>query len=380
MLFRKKIFENFTLPENSNEEWRYSPINIFNELKIEQTSALEYIDQIDKFPTDPSIYEICFVNGFYAQKYSRFNDLEVFPLNSSQNLFGKWFEVLNLAFFENGVSIHIKKDQIIEKPIVIRHYFNTQAKSCMASPHVLIKANEGSEANITEIFEDGSGAEYFINDVISFKLSKNSRINYLRLVDESKNSVHLGHINTTLEQDAKFDSIVVGRGARLSRHEQKVLLKQKNAQAYLKGIAILNDDRFEQNIEIIHEAPQTISMQDFKFILNKKSRGVFQGGVKIKSGAQQSSAQQINKNLLLDKKAHMDTKPQLDVYADDVKATHGATVGQLNEEEKFYLQSRGLSLEDSSRMLCEGFVYSTASKVKDTWQKNRLFSWLKAHL
>lgn len=387
MSYRLKGLKNFSFPTKKEEDWRYSPTKSLSDLKVDSVEGRKFEDVLTPASTRDAI-EIVFVNGFYSEKLSKLKNLypdvkvSAFKKALEENKIiqtdEKWFRALNQAFFENGVYLEVQQNVNLKAPIIIRHLSNIRARHFMASPRVYLRVLPFSSLEVVEIFEDGSTGEYFINDVCDFEIFPNSQIHHLRILNSSAKSSHTGHLHVDMYRDSRLNSCVLSTGGVVSRTQIDVSLKESGAEVQLSGLSLLADGRkSESHINICHEAERTVSHQDFKSILTGRSHGVFLGKVNILPMAQQSNSEQLNKNLLLGDKAHVDTKPQLDVGADDVKATHGATVGQLDPEEVFYLQTRGFSPEQSRSMICRGFALSILERIPSEWINKNVQNWLE---
>ncbi len=385
--YRLNGLKNFSFPTKKEDDWRYSPTKSISGLKIESFHGKTFEDVLAPASTRDAI-EVVFVNGFYSEKLSKLKGLypdvrisifkKALEENKIQPLEEKWFRALNQAFFENGVYLEIQKEVRLKTPIVIRHLTNTKARNFMASPRVFVRVLPFSSAEIVEIFEDGSTGEYFVNDICDFEVFPGAQIHHLRILNSSERSTHTGHMRFEMYRDSELNSCVLSTGGALSRTQVDVVLKEQGAQANLSGLNLLADVRKTENhVSVVHAAEGTISRQEFKSILTGSSHGVFQGKVNILPVAQKSVSEQLNKNLILGDKAHVDTKPQLDVGADDVKATHGATVGQLDPEEVFYLQTRGFSPGQSKSLICRGFALSILDTIKSKWICENVKNWLE---
>ncbi len=279
-------------------------------------------------------------------------------------------ETLHFAYRRNGLTalnlafgdiqpILIPVGQKIEEPIYLGTYAVDGAMQC---PHYTYVAGAGSESTIIEIYE--AGAPAFINTAIQVVVGDNARVTHYRVQKQSSDSFHYGVTEVTLGRDSYYDSTNINLGAALSRHDIDVKFTAEGGEAWVDGLYMLNGSQHHDTHSIIdHTVPNCTSHQTYKGVLNDKSRGVFNGKVFVRENAHGTDAQQSNKNLLLSNDARVDTKPQLEIFNDDVKCSHGATVGQLEEEELFYLLTRGLPPTLAKNLLTYGFAEEVINKI-----------------
>ena len=269
------------------------------------------------------------------------------------------FTALHLAFAEI-VVVTIPKETSVSEPIE----FNFNAADGTANfPHVIVVAEAGSRATIIESYE--SGARSFTNSAIQIFVEDNANLTHYRVQKESAESFHVGTTEIILKRGSFYNSTNINLGAKLSRHDIHLKFSAEGGEALVDGLYMLNGEQHaDTHSEIDHAVPNCISHQTYKGVLNDRSRGVFNGKVFVRENASGTDAQQSNKNLLLSTEARVDTKPQLEIYNDDVKCAHGATVGQLEEEELFYLLSRGLNDSLARNLLTYGFAEEIVNKIE----------------
>jgi Fe-S cluster assembly protein SufD len=268
------------------------------------------------------------------------------------------FTALNLAFAE-VVLVTIPKETSVEEPI----QFNFKADENTAIfPHILVVAEAGSKATIIENYE--SAGKNFTNSAIQIFVEDNANLTHYRVQKESAESIHVGTTEVLIGRGSLYNSTNINLGGRLSRHDIHLKFTAEGGEAFVDGLYMLSGDQHaDTHSTIDHALPNCVSHQTYKGVLNDKSRGVFNGKVFVRENASGTDAQQSNKNLLLSNEARVDTKPQLEIYNDDVKCAHGATVGQLEEEELFYLLSRGLTETLARNLLTYGFAEEIINKI-----------------
>lgn len=326
---REKAFRFFTengFPTVRNEEWKYTNVAEISNLKF-QISELENSEQ-------PS------------ELLRQFN----FERNG--------FTALHLAFAD-VVLVTIPKETVAEQPIE----FNFKADAETARfPHVIVVAEAGSKATIIENYESAGAS--FTNAAIQIFVEDNANLTHYRVQKESAEAFHIGTTEITLKRGSFYNSTNINLGARLSRHDVHLKFTAEGAEAFVDGLYMLSGEQHHDTHSTIdHALPNCISHQTYKGVLNDRSRGVFNGKVFVRENASGTDAQQSNKNLLMSNDARVDTKPQLEIFNDDVKCSHGATVGQLEDEELFYLLSRGLNETLARNLLTYGFAEEIVNKI-----------------
>ena len=268
------------------------------------------------------------------------------------------FAALNLAFGEIKV-IRIGKNTVIDEPIdlAIR---TTEGGATF--PHVVVVAETGSKATIVETY--ASTTKSFTNAAIHIIVEDNASLVHYRVQKDGLEAFNVGTTEVTLGRDSRYDSTSVNLGAAISRHDIDVKFTAEGGEAWVDGLYMLSGSQHSDTHSVIdHTVPNCVSHQDYKGVLNDRSRGVFNGKVFVRENAHGTDAKQSNKNLLLSNDARVDTKPQLEIFNDDVKCAHGATVGQLEEEELFYLLTRGLPLGLARNLLTYGFAEAIIRKI-----------------
>ena len=268
------------------------------------------------------------------------------------------FAALNLAFADVKV-VRIAKETSVAEPIE----FTFEGEDGKASfPHIVVIAEAGSKATIVETY--ASNAKSFTNAAIQIIVEDNANVTHYRVQKDSPEAFNYGVTEVTVGRGGVYNSTNVNIGGGLSRHDIDVKFTAEGGEAWVDGLYMLNGSQHHDTHSIIdHTVPNCVSHQTYKGVLNDKSRAVFNGKVFVRENAHGTDAQQSNKNLLLSNDARVDTKPQLEIFNDDVKCAHGATVGQLEEEELFYLLTRGLPELLARNLLTYGFVEQIINKI-----------------
>jgi Fe-S cluster assembly protein SufD len=387
---QRKALSNFVdagIPTTKWEDWKYTNISkaLLPELKRTTNKSFDKAT-ISKnlFAKD---YRVIFVNGLLSIEdsllpnginievldSSKLNEEDIKCLDLSIRKTKESFSSLNFSCALELIKITIDKDIIVEGPITLLHITNEHAKDGLVSPKIIIKASKFSKATFVEHFvtQEDDSLNYTMNHHCTCIVEDNAKLRHIKVQNESHEALHIGKVHAEVARDGDFHSFSFSVGAKLSRNNIEVNLNGENATTHVDGLYTLRGDQHNDNFSAInHLKPHTYSGQLYKGILDQNSRGVFTGKIVVHRDAQKVDSTQLNKNLLLSKKAHVDTRPQLQVYADDVKCAHGATVGQISEEEVFYLESRGIQKTRAQKILCHAFAGECLDKIED--QSTRL--------
>lgn len=379
---RREAFELFTekgFPTTRDEEWKYTDTReIAGEewtLSREGETAFEI-----EFPEDiESENRIVFVDGVFSNELTKLNDLpegvkilgfaesfedQVFKTNLAKFVeYGfNGFTALNTAFIDEGVFIHVPKDVKIETQVHVVFIGESETANF---PRILYVGDRGSEAELIEHYTRTGEARYFTNAVVEIHLADDARLVHTRVQRESHEAFHIVSSSAGLNRTSVYDNTNITLGAKLSRHDVNLSFNAEGGEAWIDGLYLVEDGQHtDTHSRIDHRVKNCTSHQNYKGILDGKSRAVFNGKVFVHENASGTDANQSNKNLLLSNDARVDTKPQLEIFNDDVKCAHGATVGQLEEEELFYLLSRGLNEDLARNLLTYGFAEEIINKIE----------------
>jgi Fe-S cluster assembly protein SufD len=385
-------FEQLGFPTTRDEEWKYTNVAPIAKLGFEPVSEPVTADASDSFQLASFTNEesrksqLVFVNGSYRPDLSDRSDLQqgIVALDLAEaigderysNLIRKHlareadynedaFTALNTAFLDSGAFLFIPKGLHVTAPVHLLFVTDPGDLVPVSFPRILVVAEEQSSVTIIESYASASDTTYWTNAVVEIVVEDNARVEHYKLQHEGNEAFHTAKTIAGLGRNSVFDSTSITLGARLSRHDIKIRLDNEGAECHVDGLYIVAGGQHTDTHSLIdHLAPHCTSRQLYKGILDGKSRAVFNGKVFVHPGAQQTDAQQTNRNLLLSNDARVDTKPQLEIFADDVKCAHGATVGQLEDEELFYLISRGLHPELARNLLTFGFAEEVIDKIK----------------
>jgi Fe-S cluster assembly protein SufD len=279
---------------------------------------------------------------------------------------GDAFSALNTAFAGGGAFIRVPKNVEVAAPVQLLFLTASGEGGSAAFPRVLVVAERHSRLDLIETYAALEGdAEYFTDAVVEVFVGEGAGVTHYKVQDEGGGAFHVASTRADVARDGAYELTTVTLGAQLSRHGIEVLLGSEGASCRVDGLYIVGTGQHADTHSVIdHRVPRCTSRQNYKGILDGKSRAVFNGRVFVREGAHQTDAQQSNKNLLLSSEARVDTKPQLEIFNDDVKCSHGATVGQLEEDELFYLLSRGLHPDLARNLLTYGFAEEIVAGIK----------------
>jgi len=297
---------------------------------------------------------------------------------------GQAMQALNLALLDGGYVIAVKSGVIIEKPVEIVFLRGGLDHAVYSNPRNYIDMAENSALTVISHHSGlGTGA-YFANAVTEINISDGARLNHYRVQDENRDATHLLSVYVDIGKDATYESFGLSIGGRLSRTEIHARLLGRGGHVAINGAYMMRGSEHCDNTTVIdHLAPDTTSREVFKGVLDDQSRAVFQGRIIVHPDAQRINGHQLSKALLLSDEAEMDAKPELEIYADDVKCSHGATTGQLDETELFYLRSRGIPEALARNMLIRSFLAEAVQEISDTdiqeAMVDRIMHWLPAH-
>lgn len=275
------------------------------------------------------------------------------------------FNALNAAFANEGVVIRIHHDAVVEKPIHLLFITDSGAENTAIHTRNLIFAERHSQATVIESYVSLGGDNYFTNTVTEVFVADEARLGHYKLQAEARNAFHVGTIQVHQRRDSRYESFSFATGAKLSRTNVYTTVAGDAAEAVLNGLYMVDGSQHvDHQTRIEHVAPNCPSHELYKGILDGNSHGVFNGKVYVHPEAQKTDGKQSNNNLLLSDGAKVDTKPQLEIFADDVKCTHGATVGRLDETALFYMKSRGIGPGLAKRLLTYAFAADVLEKIE----------------
>jgi Fe-S cluster assembly protein SufD len=382
-------FEELGFPTTDEEEWKYT--NVAPLVRKAFRPAAQGKVELERIAVETFVSaesrrsRLVFVNGVYSPEHSSLEAIpqEVVAEELGAALAGEqaellWehlgrlsgegsdaFSALNTAFQAGGVLLRVPTGIVVEAPVQLLFLTAPGESESVSFPRVLVVAERDSRLDIIETHATVDDAEYFTDAVVEVFVGEGARVTHYKVQDEGDRAFHVASTRAEVSKDGAYELTTVTLGARLSRHDIEVALTSPGAECRVDGLYIVGEGQHTDTHSLIdHREPNCTSRQNYKGILDGKSRAVFNGRVYVHEGARGTDAQQSNKNLLLSTDARVDTKPQLEIYNDDVKCAHGATVGQLEEEELFYLLSRGLHPDLARNLLTYGFAEEIVGNIK----------------
>ncbi|PYV03203.1 MAG: Fe-S cluster assembly protein SufD [Acidobacteria bacterium] len=275
------------------------------------------------------------------------------------------FTALNTAFVEDGAFVYLPKDAVVKEPIHLLFLSTASKDPAVCHPRNLIVAGSSAQATVIESYAGLEGGVYFTNAVTEIVTGEQSRIDHTRLQRESERAFHVATMEVSQHRDSAFASRSISIGGKLVRNDLNVLLNGEGCDCTLDGLYFAGGEQHVDNHTTIdHAKPHCSSRELYKGILDGKSTGVFNGKIIVRKDAQKTDARQTNNNLLLSEESLINTKPQLEILADDVKCTHGATIGQLDEEALFYLRTRGIGDAAARSLLTYAFASEIIGRIR----------------
>jgi Fe-S cluster assembly protein SufD len=384
-------------PTLHDEDWRFTNVTALAKLPFRPVFELP-TDAVSGQALEQRTFgkldsvRLVFVNGHFVEHLSALSGLEegvmakslAIALKTDSALLEKHlarqaageenpFTALNTAFFQDGAFIRIAAGRRASRPIHLVFLSTPGEPGATSHPRTVVLAERGSQATILETYISAGDAPYFTNAVTELVLEEGARVEYCKVQDESLEAFHMAAVHSHLGRGANLLAHSFALGARLSRNDIRTSLAGEGVECILNGLYVTRGEQLaDHHMVVEHASPRCNSHEYYNGILDGRSKGVFHGRILVRQPAQKTDAKQTNKNLLLSQDATIDTKPQLEIYADDVKCTHGATVGQLNEESIFYLRARGIGAETARRMLIHAFAGEIVDRIRYTPAREEL--------
>jgi Fe-S cluster assembly protein SufD len=377
-------FGELGFPTARNEDWKFTNVAPLTRLPF-QLAARDVAGRHElprQLETDA--IRLVFMNGFFVPERSVLSGLPrsvvigslAEALTKHQDLiephlarYAKYedhpFTALNTAFIRDGAFVFVPKGTLVAKPIHLVFVATTGSEPMMACPRNLVVVGESGQVTVAESYEGPRGEVYFTNAVTEIVAGENAVIDHYKVQREGRDAFHIATTQVQQARSSNFTSHYIGLGGALVRNESRVVFTGEGCEATLNGLYLATGKQHMDNHTVIdHAMPHCASHELYKGILDGKAHGVFNGKIFVRQDAQKTDAKQTNQTLLLSDDATINTKPQLEIYADDVKCTHGATVGQLDEESIFYLRSRGIGLEEARSLLIYAFANDIIGRIK----------------
>ncbi|MAZ05196.1 Fe-S cluster assembly protein SufD [uncultured Marinobacter sp.] len=366
------------LPTRKTENWKYSS----KYLKLTDDMAIS-LPAEGKSGSSLAVpgYKVVLLNGIMMPEASDYPDLDGITIERFEDLdsdTATWLagrldhaldsrsvqiSRLNTARFEDGLLIRLKPGAVLDQPLFIVHETQADA-SGSAYPRIYVDAGANSQITLVEEYISGGSESVMVNTVTELNLGEGANVTSIRLNMEGENVQHIGATGVLQQRSSRFESHCVGFGGLLRRHDLQVRLEGEGAECKLNGVVVTQDKQhYDNHTTIEHVAARCNSEETYRNIAADQSHAIFNGRIHIHQDAQKSNANMNNKNLLLSNGAEIDTKPELEIYADDVKCAHGATIGQLDEISLFYLVSRGIGRREANVLLTMAFINELVEQI-----------------
>ncbi|MFP3873404.1 MAG: Fe-S cluster assembly protein SufD [Thiohalophilus sp.] len=382
----RQAINTLPVPYRKQEEWRYTSIDGLLKQEFQPANdpftALQSLDIEDWLLPEMDCYRLVFANGRCVPHLSRTSELPEgvrvgslrAALTTDPDLLATWFgqtanhsqhlfTALNTVLINDGVFIHVESNVKLDKPIEVLHLSLALEDAVVAHPRNLVVMDAGSEATLIERFVSTGQSVYFNNNLSEIILNESASLTHHRVQDESSQAYHLSNLFLSQQKQSRYRGTALALGGAWARTEYKVKFLDEEAECRLNGLYTVGEKQLTDfHLDIDHARPHCASEENFRGLLYGKGRAVFDGRILVDKDAQKSDAHLHNANLMLTRTAEVDTKPQLEIYADDVKCSHGTTVGQLDPEQIYYMRSRGIETATAQKMLCLGF----ADEIIDT--------------
>ena len=391
---RKEGFNTFNktgLPTLRNEEWRFTGIsNLFkkeyhlseDELNISITNS--DINSI-RLPGYENANELVFVNGRFVPELSTirsskkeftvlpleeaakgmYNELVEKHLGKSSLFIKDGIHALNTSFIYGGVFIHINKNQVSEHPVYLYHLSDARNNHTLSQPRSLVYVDESAKLQLVESFTTIGSMDSFTNEVMEIVVNTNAIVEYYKIQNDLITASQVGTTHVRQIGKSYVHAVTISLNGGMIRNNMNLVMEAAGNEAHLYGLYLLKGHTHVDNHTLVDNTkPNCFSNEFYKGIMDDSATGVFSGKIFVRPDAQKTNAYQSNKNILLSENATINTKPQLEIFADDVKCSHGCTVGQLDEEALFYLRTRGISKEHAQSMLLQAFAEDIVKQIK----------------
>lgn len=393
---REKAFRRFSemgLPNAKFEDWKYTSLNFLNKYNFEflaEDTGGNFDDEVIKrhIPDSLDANILVFLNGELSHDYSRIDSGSGLFVNSIRNKLDKLsngflnlystahsqsnpISMLNTSIADKGCVITIDDNIQISKPFYLLFLSSANNKDVFIPVRNLIQIGRNSRASFIFQIHGYNGNASFTSMVNEFFLSENAHMEFISYQNDTGKVFNITDSSAILMKDSTIDTTNIFLDGKFSRNDVLIKLRGENAEAHLYGLYLSSNDNFIDNHTVVdHETPHCNSNELYKGVLDDSSKGVFSGRIIVREDAQKTNAYQSNKNILLSNDATMNTKPQLEIYADDVKCSHGATSGNLDKEQLFYLISRGISPDLAKSLLLKAFTNEIIEHISDKVFKN----------
>lgn len=385
---RSNAFESFSkqgFPSLKDENWKYTPVEHLSQAAFSFPKKKQLTDLGQTFPgslfcESAESYRIVFINGIFSEEFSQFPPPQLFSLRPVNQVLSEkppeaeWIlktlknekdslESLNTSFFQEGYLLEVAPDAELEKPVKL-FWVTLSDEPVIVSPRLWVRMGQNARMLFSETFVSNSEASYFVNSVSDILLEKNASLSSSRIQQEGQKSTHISSLRVQVGEGSHYFQAFMNFGGSTVRNQIDVDLVNPKADVFLAGLYFAKGkQKIDQFVRVNHHQPEGTSRQLFKGLAQDQSSAGFTGRIYVHHGAQKTDARQTHKGLLLSETSEINARPQLEIYADDVQCSHGAAIGQLDEEELFYMKSRAISSREAMQLLCYGFVSEVLDEI-----------------
>ena len=380
-------FAELGFPTTHDEEWKYTNVAPIARIPFQPAQRTGYASAAEALAaaTIPALVcaQLVFINGHYVSELSTQQTLplgvEVGSLALALSSRPSWLEAhlaryasiedqafvaLNTAFMQDGAYVYVPPGRVVEVPIHLVFISLAHGEATVSHPRTLLVLDDNTQARVIESYIGLGHDVYLTNAVTEFVLGQDARAEHCKLEQESSSAFHIATLQVQQARSSNFVSHAIALGGGLVRHDSNVALNGEGGENTLNGLFMATDQQhIDNHTRIDHIMPHCTSREFYKGILDGKGRGVFNGKIVVHKDAQQTDAMQTNKNLLLSQEASIDTKPQLEIFNNDVKCSHGSTIGRLDENSLFYLRTRGLGEAEARSLLTYAFASELVNRI-----------------
>jgi Fe-S cluster assembly protein SufD len=395
------LLQEQSFPTTRDEEWRFTDLSELVQMRFESVSdhhSAVNIDSVGEFRLPEESTRLVFMNGIYAPEMSSLSSLppgvlvsnlsglseeqrdRLSPYLAKQSGGEELFTALNTVGLTDAAVVLIPKNQALEQPLHLLFVATSRSTPTFMQPRCLVVAEANSSVTLIEDFVAIGEGAYFTNAVTEIFIEDNAQVSHTRVQRDSLAAYHVGKTAVSQARNARYVGNAISLGAKLSRHHLNIYSLGEQTETHLNELTMIAGDQLaDTHSAIALTKPYCTTRQLHKCIIDDRAHGVFNGKVFVPKAAQLTDAGQLNRNLLLSPKARVDTKPQLEIVADNVKCTHGATVSQLDTDEVFYLQSRGIDAASAQKLLVYAFAYEILDQIPVASLKQTLSNFVTTH-
>ena len=395
-------FERIGFPTKKNEEWRFTNVTpiVNTDFTVKKTGAKNnLIEKLAEYKFDANIVVI--YNGNYSPELSKITEesnkvfigsfAEAYSKGfdkAFEEHFGKYasdkvdgFTALNTSMINSGLFVYVSKGASLKKSVMVINFIEDSDTEIFANHRNLIVVEEGGNAEVSEVYYANGKKASFSNVVTEVFIGENAELHHNKVQNEGDNAYHVGTTQVEQKNHSRLYSSTISWGGSLLRNNLNSVINGEGIDCYFRGFYLTKGEQIIDNHTLAdHAKPNSHSNEFYKGILDDKGTGIFNGKIMVRQDAQKTNAYQTNKNVLLTNEATINSKPQLEIFADDVKCSHGATTGQINPDEIFYLRARGISETEAKKLLLSAYAHEIIDEVKNEELRNLLVKTLDKKL